>query len=47
MTKVKQLDTFMHNFHTSTAAKMGEWHTASHIERQAKTKKPAPQKPNP
>jgi hypothetical protein len=29
------------------AAKMGKWHTASHVERQAKAKKPAPPKPNP
>jgi hypothetical protein len=25
----------------SNAAKMGEWHTASHVERQPKAKKPA------
>jgi hypothetical protein len=41
MTKVKQPDAFMHNFYKSNAAKMGEWHTASHVERQAKAKKPA------
>jgi hypothetical protein len=48
MTKVQQLDAFMHNFYKSNAAKMGEWHTASHVERQAKTKKsetPAAPKP--
>jgi hypothetical protein len=48
MTKVQQLDAFAHNFYKSNAAKMGEWHTASHVERQAKTKKPetpAPPKP--
>ncbi|MEY2521254.1 MAG: hypothetical protein QOF24_3013 [Verrucomicrobiota bacterium] len=48
MTAVTQLDAFMHNFYKSNAAKMGEWHTASHVERQAKTKKaetPAPPKP--
>jgi hypothetical protein len=45
---VHQLDAFMHNFYKSNAAKMGEWHTASHVERQAKAKKPgtsAPQNP--
>ena len=49
MTAVKQLDAFMHNFYRSNAAKMGEWHTASHVERQAKAKKPATPlaKPNP
>jgi hypothetical protein len=48
MTKVQQLDAFAHNFYKSNAAKMGEWHTASHVERQAKSKKPetpAPPKP--
>jgi hypothetical protein len=38
MTAVKQLDAFMHNFYESNAAKMGEWHTASHIERQPNRK---------
>ena len=49
MTKLHQLDAFMHNFYKNNAAKLGEWHTASHIERQAKAKKPAtpPAKPNP
>jgi len=50
MTKVKQLDAFMHNFHRSNADKMGEWHTASHGERQANKKEggaSAPAKPNP
>ena len=47
MTKVHQLDAFMHNFYKSNAVKMGEWKTASHVERQAKAKKPTPQKPNP
>jgi hypothetical protein len=39
MTKVKQLDAFMHNFYRSNAEKMGEWHRASHVERQKKSKK--------
>jgi hypothetical protein len=50
LTKVKQLDAFMHNFHRSNADKMGEWKTASHVERQANKKEtPAspPPKPNP
>jgi hypothetical protein len=49
MTAVKQLDAFAHNFYKSNAAKMGEWHTASHVERQPKAKKavtpPPPPKP--
>lgn len=50
MTKVQQLDAFMHNFYKTNAEKMGEWHTASHVERQKKKKKdeaPAAPKPNP
>jgi hypothetical protein len=47
MTKVKQLDAFMHNFYKSNAEKLGQWKTASHVERQAKTKKAQPAKPNP
>lgn len=39
MTKVVQLNAFMHNFYKNNAAKMGEWHTASHIERQKRKKK--------
>jgi hypothetical protein len=39
MTKVKQLDAFMHNFYKSNAEKLGEWKTASHVERQSKAKK--------
>ena len=38
--KVKQLDAFVHNFYQTDATKMGEWRTASHIERQAKKKTP-------
>jgi hypothetical protein len=37
-------------YHGTNAAKMGEWHTASHVERQKKAKKteaPAAPKPNP
>jgi hypothetical protein len=44
MTKVKQLDAFMHNFHRTNAEKMGEWKTASHVEREA-NKKEAPASP--
>lgn len=48
----KQLDAFMHNFYKSNAQKMGESHTASQVERQAKAAKktttsPPPPKPNP
>jgi hypothetical protein len=39
---VVELDAFMHNFYKTNAVKMGEWHTASHVERQAKANKPAP-----
>jgi hypothetical protein len=42
MAKVKQLDTFMHNFYKSDAEKLGVWRKiASHIERQTKAKKRA------
>ncbi len=41
MMKVKQLDAFMHNFYKSNAERLGEWKTASHVERQPKTKKAA------
>lgn len=52
LTKMKQLDAIMHNLYRSNAQKMGEWHTASHVERQSKANKkenPAapPPKPNP
>ena len=48
MTKVGLLDAFMHNFYKSNAEKMGEWHTASHVERQTKAKKKdQPDKPTP
>jgi hypothetical protein len=48
MTKVRQLDAFMHNFYRSNAGKMGEWHTASHTERQGKKKEEsAPAAPAP
>lgn len=46
MTILKRLDAFMHNFYKSNAAKLGEWKTASHIERQTKTKKKESAKPN-
>jgi hypothetical protein len=39
MTKVRQLDAFMHNFYKSNAERLGEWKTASHVERQSKAKK--------
>ena len=39
MMKVRQLDAFMYNFYKSNAEKLGEWKTASHIERQAASKK--------
>ncbi len=39
ITKTKQLDAFMHNFYRSNAEKLGEWKTASHVERQAASKK--------
>ncbi len=44
MTKVKQLDAFIHNFFKSNAEVMGEWKTASHVERAA-NKKEDPAKP--
>ncbi len=51
MTKVKQLDAFIHNFFKSNAEVIGEWKSASHVERSAnKKEKPAaapPPKPNP
>jgi hypothetical protein len=31
----------------TSAVKMSEWHTASHVERQPKKKKPEAPKPNP
>lgn len=34
MTKVHQLDAFTHNFYKTNAVELGEWHTASHVERQ-------------
>lgn len=40
MTAVKQLDAFMHNFYKTNPTKLAEWHTASHVERQPKAKKP-------
>jgi hypothetical protein len=36
----------VHNFYKSDAAKMGEWHTASHVERQKKKKTEAPAAPS-
>jgi hypothetical protein len=48
MMKVKQLDAFIFQFYKSNAEKVGEWKTASHLERQARwAKKLAPPKPNP
>jgi hypothetical protein len=37
--KVKQADAFMHNFYKNDAVKLGEWATASHIERAPRKKK--------
>ena len=45
LTKVKQLDAFVHNFYKDNAAMMGEWKTASHVERQNKPKPPPPPTP--
>jgi hypothetical protein len=48
MKAVKQLDAFVHNFYKSDAEALGEWKTASHVERQKKVKKeetPAAPKP--
>jgi hypothetical protein len=46
MTKSKQLDAIMHNLYRSNAQKLGEWRTASHVERQA-NKKETPNTPTP
>jgi hypothetical protein len=46
MKKVKQLDAIMHNLYRTNAERMGEWLTASHVERQA-NKKEEPAKPSP
>lgn len=46
MKKVKQLDAITHNLYRSNAERMGEWRTASHVERQA-NKKETPAKPAP
>ena len=45
MMKAKQLDAFVHNFYASDAEKMGEWKTASHVQRQPKKKATPPPKP--
>lgn len=47
MKKAKQLDAIMHNLYRSSAERMGEWHTASHVEREANKKEEpaAPPKP--
>lgn len=45
MIKVKLVDAFVHQFYKSDAEKLGEWKTASHVERQKKkknTQQPAP-----
>ena len=46
MKKVKQLDAITHNLYRSNAERMGEWRTASHVERQA-NKKETPDAPPP
>jgi len=51
MKKIRQLNAFFQNFYKSDAQKLGEWKTASHVERQPKKKKdetptnPTPRKP--
>ncbi|MEP6823143.1 MAG: hypothetical protein ABI946_12435 [Chthoniobacterales bacterium] len=45
MMKAKQLDAFVHNFYASDAEKMGEWKTASHVQRQPKKKATPPPGP--
>jgi hypothetical protein len=49
MIALKQLNAFAYNFYKTNPAKLGEWRTAVHVERQPKAKKPAtpPNKPNP
>ena len=47
MNKVRQLDAFMHNFYRNNPAKLAEWHTASHVERQPKKKSETPAPPKP
>lgn len=42
MTKVKQLDAFMNNFYKGNATSLGEWDTASHVQRPAKRNKQEP-----
>ncbi len=43
MTKVKQLDAFIQNFYKDNATALGEWKTASHVQRAPqRQKKPAP-----
>ena len=39
MTKVKQLNAFMQNFYKDNPTKLGEWGTASHVQRAAKRNK--------
>src|SRR5689334_4248048 len=41
MTKVKQLDAFMQNLYKGNATKLGEWQTASRVQRAAKRTKQA------
>lgn len=47
MMKVRQLDAFAHNFYKDNAEKMGEWTTASHVERQSKKTAAPPATPTP
>ncbi len=39
MTKVKQLNAFIQNFYKGNATVLGDWKTASHVQRAAKRKK--------
>ena len=39
MTKVKQLDAFMQNFYKGNPTRLGEWATASHVQKEAKRNK--------
>ncbi len=43
MTKVKQLDAFTQNFYKANPTKLGEWETASHVQRAPKRNKTAAQ----
>ena len=44
---IQRVGIFRPGFYKSNAAKMGEWHTASHVERQPRKKKTETPKPSP